>query len=246
MAARWRKAGSVADWIELHLPRDSKSFAGCDLQCSMSNGVFMLSVLLLTMKQEFLLESLQKLATITEDLATAKNDVSNHDSVRARKGLTPPESNTDGKASDSSLQSPSLDTTVGSFDRNKLVEMEGLIAQAKQLVGNIQVCAEHQALITNNVLDLSRLDAGKMEPSFDVVDIQTLGQETVGMMCSKAQRKHITLSLDPSKSRPLYLKTDATILRQILLNLVSNAIKVGAASYKCHYGLTLKLQLVHT
>jgi signal transduction histidine kinase len=105
--------------------------------------------------------------------------------------------------------------------------MEGLISYAKQLVGNIQTCAEHQALITNNVLDLTRLDAGKVEPIFDVVDVQALGQQTVAMMSSKAQRKEIDLLMSAESVQPLYLKADATILRQVLLNLISNAIKVG-------------------
>jgi signal transduction histidine kinase len=109
--------------------------------------------------------------------------------------------------------------------------MEGLISYAKQLVGNIQTCAEHQALITNNVLDLTRLDAGKVEPMFDVVDVQALGQQTVAMMSSKARRKQIKLSMSEEGARPLYLKTDATILRQVLLNLISNAIKVRHSFY---------------
>ena len=112
------------------------------------------------------------------------------------------------------------------LDAHKVVEMEGLVSYARQLVGNIQTCAEHQALITNNVLDLTRLDAGKVEPMLDVVDVQALGQQTVGMMSSKAQRKQINLSMSGEDGQPLYLRADATILRQVLLNLVSNAIKV--------------------
>lgn len=112
------------------------------------------------------------------------------------------------------------------LDAHKVVEMESLISYAKQLVGNIQTCAEHQGLITNNVLDLTRLDAGKVEPVFDVVDVQALGEETVAMISSKAQRKQINLSMNGQSAQPLYLKADATILRQVLLNLISNAIKV--------------------
>lgn len=121
--------------------------------------------------------------------------------------------------------------------------MESLIAYAKQLVGNIQQCSEHQALITNNVLDLSRLDANKVEPAFEVVDMQALGQQTVGMMAAKAQRKSINLSLKEDGSWPLYLKADPTILRQVLLNLVSNAIKVGRP---CCCGSTKLTLLVYS
>lgn len=106
-------------------------------------------------------------------------------------------------------------------------EIQNLIEDAKQLVKNIQTCAEHQALITNNVLDLSKLDANKVEPVYDLIDIYRLGPQTVDMMQARAQNKNITLTFIGSTAKPLYLKADATILSQVLLNLVSNAIKVS-------------------
>ncbi|TKA67901.1 hypothetical protein B0A49_10005 [Cryomyces minteri] len=103
--------------------------------------------------------------------------------------------------------------------------MQSLITYAKELVSNIATCASHQALITNDVLDLSRLDAGKVEPSCGVVDIQALGREVVAMMTARAQVKSINLSIANEKRPLLYLKADKTILSQVLLNLVGNAIK---------------------
>ena len=179
------------------------------------------------LEQEFLLDTLQKLDGLTRQLSIVQNGVVAQETIHAEMenlAVTSPSKTDFTEAS----QRPALfkrDSAV--VDAHKVVEMESLISYAKQLVGNIQTCAEHQALITNNVLDLSRLDAGKVEPVFEVVDMQALGQQAVGMMSSKAQRKHINLSMSGAGAQPLHLKADATILRQVLLNLISNAIKVS-------------------
>lgn len=74
---------------------------------------------------------------------------------------------------------------------------------------------------------MSRLDAGKVEPLFDVVDVQALAAQTVSMMSARAQVKSINLSVVRAGRAPLYLRADTTMLSQVLLNLVSNAIKVS-------------------
>jgi signal transduction histidine kinase len=177
-------------------------------------------------KQEFLLDTLHKLDGLARQLSTVKPGIPDRDTTHSSiENLTlAPKSN--NKFGDMGRQIPLRKPNTPVLDAHKVVEMEGLISYAKQLVGNIQTCAEHQALITNNVLDLTRLDAGKVEPIFNVVDVQALGQQTVAMMSSKAQRKQISLSMSGESAQPLYLKADATILRQVLLNLISNAIKV--------------------
>ena len=178
----------------------------------------------ITSSAEFLLETLHQLETLASKLSLPQNDFNASDSVhtaiQARDSISSSKNNITNidhrpPASDESPR-PDLHTPS---------EIHNFISHAKQLVGNIQTCAEHQALITNNVLDLSRLDAGKMDLSSDVVDIYALGQQTVEMMLAKAQDKHINLSMGEGCPKTLYLKADATVLRQVLLNLVSNAIK---------------------
>ena len=174
--------------------------------------------------QEFLLETLQKLDTLTNRLSLTEEGSITSDSTHAatQDVLTPISNSVDTVIN----HHPSSRVATPKVDAYTRTEIDDLISNAKQLVGNIQTCAEHQALITNNVLDLSRLDAGKMELSLDVVNISALGQQTVEMMLAKARDKHINLTMAEGRSRTLLLKADATVLRQVLLNLVSNAIKV--------------------
>ena len=187
------------------------------------------------MKQEFLLDTLQKLDGLTRQLSVVNNSVTAQEPVHA--GIETPAltSAPNDKITQIVRRLPPRKPNSPVLDAHKVVEMEGLISYAKELVGNIQTCTEHQGLITNNVLDLTRLDAGKVEPMFDVVDVRALGQQIVRMMSSKAQRKQHDLSMSGEGLPPLYLKADATILRQVLLNLVSNAIKVGPVSHGLLY-----------
>lgn len=181
------------------------------------------------MKQEFLLDTLEKLDGLTRQLSAVNNSVTAQEPVRV--GIENPALTLapNDRITQMVRRLPPHKPNSPVLDAHKVTEMEGLISYAKQLVENIQTCTEHQGLITNNVLDLTRLDAGKVEPIFDVVDVRTLGQQIVRMMSSKAQRKQLDLSMSGEGLPPLYLKADATILRQVLLNLVSNAIKVGSA-----------------
>ncbi len=181
-------------------------------------------------RQEFLLDTLQKLDALTSKLSNFKkgNTVQESDHGAGQHLMSLAH---DNEIADMTPESSSPKESSGVLNVNTLAEMGTLISSAKQLVGNIQTCAEHQALITNNVLDLSRLDAGKVEPTSDVIDVEALGRQTIEMMSSKAQRKHIKLSMTKLGSSPLCLKGDATRLRQVLLNLVSNAIKVGPPCY---------------
>jgi signal transduction histidine kinase len=200
-------------------------------------GSFQQCCLLIT-KQEFLLDTLQKLDELTRQLSIVKGGTLSPEHTQAgfeKVALGSPSNN---NCNDKGRHLPSLKPNTAVLNSHKVVEMEGLISYAKQLVGNIQTCAEHQGLITNNVLDLTKLDSGKVEPMLDVVDVQALGQQTVAMMSSKAQRKQINISMSQESNQPLYLKADATILRQVLLNLISNAINVRRSCYLTELELT--------
>lgn len=163
---------------------------------------------------EFLFDTLNKLDTLTSKLSRARDD------WVLSPALTPLEKS--GGIFDGNETS-----ITGTVESQTILGINDLLSEAKQLVKNIQTCAEHQALITNNVLDLSRLDAGKWEPVYDVIDVYTLGPQTVAMMQARAQYKSIKISVKRKAPTRLYLKADTTIMSQVLLNLVSNAIKVN-------------------
>ncbi|KAI5272701.1 hypothetical protein E4T47_04001 [Aureobasidium subglaciale] len=158
---------------------------------------------------EFLSETLEKLDALTNSI--------NHNGQE-----TDAAAKTNGYTNGTGGQS----TTQPRAANDPTIEaMRGLITYARELVSNVATCASHQALITNNVLDLSRLDAGKVEPSYDIVDLRALSSEAVEMMASRARVKSINLRLANNDASPLYLKADSTLMSQVMLNLIGNAVK---------------------
>ncbi len=79
--------------------------------------------------------------------------------------------------------------------------------------------------IINDVLDFSRIDAGQIELVLEPFSLHALVADVADIVEAQRQAKDIELCLDLSDGLPARLRGDGTRLRQILLNLVSNAIK---------------------
>ena len=95
--------------------------------------------------------------------------------------------------------------------------------QARGMIGRIRRSGRHLLELVNDVLDISRLEAGKVqiEPaSFDLVE---LARDTMTSVEPQAQGKGLALALDAPPSLPVC--SDPARVRQVLLNLVSNAVK---------------------
>ncbi len=86
----------------------------------------------------------------------------------------------------------------------------------------------HLLGLVNDVLDLSKIEAGHMEYERLPVDVVELVEEVVSIMRAKALEKRIEFTLKYSTALPKRVHTDALRLRQILINLVGNAIKFTA------------------
>ena len=88
----------------------------------------------------------------------------------------------------------------------------------------IRANAEHLLALVNQILDLSRSEAGKLELHFETIDTRELVAEMTGLMEVLAREKGLRLRLElPEQCPPL--RTDPVRLRQILLNLLGNAVK---------------------
>src|SRR5262249_26992702 len=78
--------------------------------------------------------------------------------------------------------------------------------------------------LINDILDLSKIEAGKMDLFFESVDVNTLISEVKTTIHPLIEKKGNTLIVD-APDRLGTMKTDGTRMRQILLNLLSNASK---------------------
>ncbi|MEO8002535.1 MAG: response regulator [Arenimonas sp.] len=79
--------------------------------------------------------------------------------------------------------------------------------------------------VLNDILDLSRIEAGKLTLEEADYDLWELAEDTIGLFAERAGRKGLDLSLEIDEEVPLRVRGDSVRLRQILNNLVSNAIK---------------------
>ncbi|MES9991727.1 MAG: ATP-binding protein [Candidatus Thiodiazotropha sp.] len=84
---------------------------------------------------------------------------------------------------------------------------------------------EHLLNLINNVLDISKIESGRVELEESHVYLYRLLEEIKSLMYVRAHGKDLVLTLEQSPDLPGHINADASKLRQVLINLVGNAIK---------------------
>jgi signal transduction histidine kinase len=108
-----------------------------------------------------------------------------------------------------------------------ITEVYGKLDEAQlEALQRAQRSASHLLELINDLLDLSKLQAGKMEPRVEDVDVADVVENVVLTVAPLAREQGCELSLRIAR-RPLQIVGDARRVRQIVLNLVSNAVKFG-------------------
>ncbi|GAB1367944.1 hypothetical protein MASR1M42_04920 [Azonexus hydrophilus] len=102
----------------------------------------------------------------------------------------------------------------------------------------IQASADHLLAVINDVLDLSRIEAGKLELAQGNFNLPALLSQVLNLVHERAQAKNLQLLVDTA-GLPIWVYGDATRLSQALLNYLSNAIKFTALG-----SITLRGQLL--
>lgn len=107
----------------------------------------------------------------------------------------------------------------------------------------IQMSGKELLLLINDILDVSKLEAGKMELSLGVTTVTSLVEYVEVMFRPMAKAKNIKFTIEVEENFPQYIFTDYERLKQILTNLVSNAFKFtehGYVSVRFFYESTKK------
>ena len=135
-----------------------------------------------------------------------------------------------GLAKDSFLASMShelrtpLNAVIG-FTGTLLMGLPGpLNAEQEQQLRTIQSSARHLLSLINDMLDLARIESGKLELNFERIETQSLVRDVATGLQSLADGKGLSLTLDLPDG-DLIVDADRRALSQVLLNLINNAIK---------------------
>lgn len=102
-------------------------------------------------------------------------------------------------------------------------------ANQQESISGIGNSGRHLLALINDVLDLSKIEAGHLEIDLAPCDLRAAAEAVVDMMRLRASEKGIQITTSVAASLPHGILTDPAKLRQILINLTSNAVKFTAA-----------------
>jgi PAS domain S-box-containing protein len=97
--------------------------------------------------------------------------------------------------------------------------------QQQSRLGAIFDAGQHLLSLINEVLDLSRLEEGDIEISIAPVSLDGIIEECVNLVAAMAAKQGITIDCDLDSLRGVTVEADAVRLKQVFLNLISNAVK---------------------
>lgn len=106
-----------------------------------------------------------------------------------------------------------------------LLQKEPLTESQTEIVGLLDVSSNSLLGVINDILDLSKIEAGKYTINFAETDIKDLAKQVTNLLNVKAIEKNIALKLAIDEKLPRYIMADSLRLNQIFMNLLGNAIK---------------------
>jgi signal transduction histidine kinase len=104
---------------------------------------------------------------------------------------------------------------------------DALTEEQLEFLSIIQSSTEFMAGLVNDLLDVARIESGKLELSLEPTDLAMLVEENVGLNQPLARKKDIALRLSVEELPPV--RVDPSKIEQVLNNLISNAIKYSPA-----------------
>lgn len=121
------------------------------------------------------------------------------------------------------LRTP-LNAVIGFSEMLEAEYFGPLTARQRDYVRDIHASGAHLLTIINDILDLSKVEAGQIELSADTVDLAAILDAALKLVRTRAEQGGVRLRSEVAPDLPL-LTGDALRLKQVMLNLLSNAVK---------------------
>ena len=118
---------------------------------------------------------------------------------------------------------------------NGVIAMTGLLlqteltAEQRDFVETVRTSGESLLTIINDILNFSRLESGKLELENQPYDLRHCVEEALDLLATKSAEKKLDLAYQLDDRVPAQLSGDVTRVRQVLINLLGNAVKFTAA-----------------
>ncbi|WP_145446820.1 hybrid sensor histidine kinase/response regulator [Mucisphaera calidilacus] len=110
-----------------------------------------------------------------------------------------------------------------------LLRDRSLNEQQRRSLDAIMNSGEHLLMLINDILDLSKIEAGRLEVDLAACDLHKLLQSVEDVLAHRAKSKSLAFEVDVAAEVPRGIRTDATKLKQVLVNLAGNAVKFTEA-----------------
>ncbi|HEY3884317.1 MAG TPA: ATP-binding protein, partial [Vicinamibacterales bacterium] len=107
----------------------------------------------------------------------------------------------------------------------QLLEMDGLTAPQSESVRQILTGGRHLLDLINEVLDIARIEAGQLSLSPEPVPIAAVIHQIVDLLAPLGRPRRVSVKADVDLSCAIHVRADQQRLKQVLLNLVGNAVK---------------------
>ncbi|MDH5694497.1 MAG: ATP-binding protein [Gammaproteobacteria bacterium] len=123
------------------------------------------------------------------------------------------------------LRTP-LNAVMG-FTHILLMEEDTLSAHQTEALNEIIVASEHLLTLINEVLDLARIESGKLDIALETVDIALIVSQCVTLIQPQAKQERVVISNEVN-NEPYFVLADIGRTKQVILNLLSNAVKYNS------------------
>jgi signal transduction histidine kinase len=122
------------------------------------------------------------------------------------------------------LRTP-LNSIIGFSQVLRKAKFGKLTAKQDEFLGYVIDSGNHLLNLINDILDLSKVEAGKVELEVSSFEVRKTLHAALGMLMEKAMKNGVTLTLEAEADMEMTVEADERRLKQILFNLLGNAVK---------------------